>query len=262
MPNRLSRTKFLNDLMTVKYATINNFYSPEAKIYKGSIRQSDIYIKALLKAGIIKKIPHAIRPTIPTRETFYCPTKLGAKTIGREDEYKDKDGKAINNAMHESMKIDIALTLIRSYRDYEFTFDYGKNISGLRPDIFVQARKTDGTKNFTFLVEIERKRDPHRTLKEKLKKYEEICNACLIPERAKVLVVYTNVGYNGYLRPQEYDIIENKEQIRCATKNFDKLVEISKELPAFRYRMIPFHRFNNLKEQIWIAPDKNLFNLI
>lgn len=64
-------------------ATMNKFYSPEAKIYLGSLYNTRKVFKVLLDNELIKEIPTVGKTRFPANESFYCITKKGADFIGR-----------------------------------------------------------------------------------------------------------------------------------------------------------------------------------
>src|SRR3984893_2746926 len=106
-----SRKLLLNNLLDIGgVATLNNFYSPQAKTFKGSLLFTRKLFKSYLHDGLIEKIEPIGKPANKAREVFYCLTKKGSAYIGRADEYKyRKYPRSPANAMHESMKFDVAL---------------------------------------------------------------------------------------------------------------------------------------------------------
>src|ERR1700730_12669444 len=112
-----SRKLLLNNLLDIGgVATLNNFYSPQAKTFKGSLLYTRKLFKSYLEDGLIEKIEPIGKPANKAREVFYCLTKKGADYIGRSDEYRYKKyPRSPHNALHESMKFDIALSFLRLY---------------------------------------------------------------------------------------------------------------------------------------------------
>ncbi|MCX6152538.1 MAG: hypothetical protein NT007_00100, partial [Candidatus Kapabacteria bacterium] len=126
--------QILNDLITIKAGSINNFYSPQAKSYDGSVQWPTVCFKDLEKQGLIKRIPFNVKVINKRREVFYFVTKKGSDYIDRRCEQRDKEPKSYNNAIHESMKYDIALAFVRSFREFDIEFNYKADINGIRPD--------------------------------------------------------------------------------------------------------------------------------
>jgi hypothetical protein len=66
------------------------------------------------------------------------PYQKGADYIGRSDEYKYKKYlRSPYNALHESMKFDVALSFLRLFPNKKFTFRYDSSFYGVRPDILI-----------------------------------------------------------------------------------------------------------------------------
>ena len=70
----------LNQLLTVKYSSINNFYSPTAKLTEGALQQAMRDFKASEEQGLIKKIPLDRKTRQKRQKQFYQVTKKGANT--------------------------------------------------------------------------------------------------------------------------------------------------------------------------------------
>ena len=136
-----------------------------------------------------------------------------------------------------------------------------------RPDILVRMQTSDLKKKYTFIVEIERKKYPARTYKEKILRIEKIFAKLNfkkygLSEQTKVLIVWNNLSFNPYWRPLEYKeplIAENK---RVLQKQFDNLLSHCQKLPAHRYRFMPFSEFDKLHMPVWHMPDKKKAPLI
>lgn len=266
-----TRKLLLNHLLDIGgVATLNNFYSPKAKTYKGGLLYTRKLFKSYLQDGLIEKIEPIGRPANKAREVFYCLTKKGADYIGRSSEYKyRKYPRSPNNIMHESMKFDIALSFLRLYPDLVFTFRYDSCFYGLRPDILI---KIDGTQPHKFtrfvLVEIERKKTIDRVFNEKIKRYEEMFQSILLKKshnvnQFTVLFVYTDIWFDVLLRPQEYvgqNIVNHINSVDVLLKNL--IIHYCKNLPDQRYRFIGFHDFYQLNKPIWLTPHGNRVSII
>ena len=70
----------------------------------------------------------------------------------------------------------------------------------------------------------------------------------------KVLVIYSNLDYNCFCRPQEYHLPEIQKEILKHEKQLKNLVRLSKNLPVHRYRFLTFNNFHRLHEPIWLTP--------
>lgn len=240
--------KTLEELLTVQYATINNLYSYNGKTYKGSVLQADKDIKKFLKAGWVAQIPFDVKPRSKRQQYFYYVTRKGAKAIDREEDFKQKFTKALNNAEHESAKIDIALSFVRNFPDYEFDFNYKADLDKLRPDILIKAKNADG-KEFHFLVEIERKKDLSRVYREKLQKYNKHIKAGLFKKNnlspnTRVLFVLTTTKFDVYLRPNQY--ADYKSQLVSLYKQFDSFMSSVKKESNKHFRFLIFPEFQFL----------------
>jgi hypothetical protein len=119
------------------------------------------------------------------------------------------------------------------------------------------------------LVEIERKKTIDRVFNEKIKRYEAMLQAI---EKNKshnlsqftVLFVYTDIWWDVFLRPQEYNnpsIINHIDCVNALLKNLTQ--HYCKYLSEQRYRFIGFHNFYRLNEPIWFTSKGNrvLLNL-
>ena len=165
------------------------------------------------------------------------------------------------------MKFDVALSFLRNFSDYEFSFDYQANLGGLKPDILVRAKHINNSKEFTFLVEIERKKEMTRIYRDKITRYNKFIKNGLFEKnklspKTKVLFVCSNLRYDPYLRPQQYNQPEVKEQLGTLYKQFNHFLnEIRKEGDK-HYRFIPFSEFNRIAEPIWIMPSGNVKKII
>lgn len=265
-----TRKALLNNLLDIGgVATLNNLYSPLAQSYKGSLLFTRKLFKSYIADELIERIEPIGKPMNKSREVFYCLTKKGAKYIGRTDEYKYKKyQKSPNNVMHESMKFDIALSFIRLFPNYKFTFRYDSSFYGVQPDIVIRVESTDHKITKFLLIEIERKKTVDRVFKEKIKRYEAMFksieqNKSHNIHQFTVLFVYTDIWFDVFLRPQQYSlpsVAEHIEQINKLVKNL--VHHYCKYLPDVRYRFMGFHNFYRLHENVWHKPSGEIVNLI
>lgn len=258
-----TRKQLLNNLLDIGgVATLNNLYSPAANSYKGSILFTRKLFKDYLTDELIEKIEPIGKPMNKSREVFYCLTKKGAKYIERADEYKYKKyQKSPNNVMHESMKFDVALSMIRNFQQAKFTFRYDSSFYGVQPDILIRIESTNRKQLTKFiLVEIERKKTVDRVFNEKIKRYEAMFeqiqkNKSHNINQFLVLFVYTDIWYDPFLRPQQYSEPLTKERIEKVDVLVKNLVHnYCKYLPDNRYRFTAFHNFHRLHENVWYTP--------
>jgi hypothetical protein len=249
--------KTLHELLSIQSGSVNNLSSYSSKTYSGSLLQVSKDIKKYIEAGWIQQIPFDIKPRDKRKQYFYFVTREGAKVIDRLEDYKQKITKSINNAEHESMKFDVALSFIRNYPDYEFGFDYKADLGGVKPDILVRAKNILDYKEFTFLVEIERKKELTRIYRDKIMKYNKFIKAGLFSKhslspKTKVLFVCSNLRYDPYLRPQQYS--DNRPVIDLLYNQFNYFLSVIKSESDKYYRFIPFPEFTKIAEPIWRMP--------
>jgi len=249
-----SKKQLLHDVLDIGGVfTLNNLYSPIATTYKGAMRRLYEYKDFWLENGFIQEMkPYDnYKPQNPGNELFYCLTKKGAAFIGRDDYDYNKALKSphLENIMHESAKFDVALSFIRLYRDWDVKIEY-KTFKGLRPDIFISMRRNGVILHF--LVEIERKKDASRVLREKVKeqyqqklKISETRNS--LPESFNVLIVYSSLTYNPFTRPQQMtgNIVKDIQDLRNETWN----LAVSSKLPIAKFIALPDAFY--LNETVW-----------
>ena len=84
------REQVIDHLMTIKYGSINNFFSINARDPKGSMLQVSKYFNDFVKHGYIRPLAYDLTPRNRRKEIFHTPTLKGAKYVGREAEYKFK----------------------------------------------------------------------------------------------------------------------------------------------------------------------------
>lgn len=251
--------KTLHELLSIQSGSVNNLFSYKAKSYKGALLQVNKDIKEYMKAGLIQQIPFDLKPRERRKQYFYFVTRTGAKVIDRLEDYKQKITKSLNNAEHESMKFDIALSFLRNFPDYEFSFDYKADLSGLKPDILVNVKNIQNDKQFTFLVEIERKKELTRIYRDKILRYNKFMKAGLFAKhnlspKSKVLFVCSNLRYDPYLRPQQYSQPEVTSNMYLLYKQFIYFLSVIKQENDKHFRFIPFPEFTKIAEPIWRMP--------
>jgi hypothetical protein len=249
--------KTLHELLSIQAGSVNNLFSYNAKSYKGALLQVNKDFKEYLKAGLIQQIPFDLKPREKRKQYFYFVTRTGAKALDRIEDYKQKITKSLNNAEHESMKFDVALSFLRNFPDYEFSFDYKADMGGLKPDILAIAKNIHNDKQFTFLVEIERKKEFTRLYRDKILRYNKFIKEGLFAKhnlslKSKVLFVCSNLRYDPYLRPQQYS--EVKTNMDLLYKQFNYFLSVIKAESDKYYRFIPFPEFTKIAEPIWRMP--------
>lgn len=258
--------KTLHELLSIQYGTTNNLASYNSKTYLGSLLQVGIDIKKYLEAGLIQQIPFDIKPRDKRKQYFYFVTRDGAKTIDRLDDYKQKITKSLNNAEHESMKSDIALSFIRNFPDYDFDFNYKADLGGLKPDILIKAKHINDHKEFTFLVEIERKKEMTRIHRDKIYRYNKFIKNGLFEKhnfyKPKVLFVCSNLRYDPYTRPQQYNLPEVKKQIEIIDKHFNDLMELIKTESDKYFRLMKYYDYHRLGEKVCCLPSGSKVKII
>lgn len=266
-----TRKIVLNNLLDIGgVATLNNFYSPAAKTHKGALLYTRKLFKSYLEDGLLEKIEPIGKPANKAREVFYCLTKKGATYIGRADEYRYKKyPRSPTNALHESMKFDIALSFLRHYPNKKFTFRYDSSFYGVRPDILIRIESQHPKELTRFLlIEIERKKTIDRVFNEKIRRYEELFKAIEQKKSHNLsqflcLVVYTDIWYDGFLRPQEYNtspLIATKiSEVNYLIKNL--VHRYCHNLAYKRYLFMPFHDFYRLNGAVWLTQNGNRIQL-
>jgi len=244
------KEKILDQLMTIKFATINNFYSPDSNTYDGSLLQITNYFNEFNDAGYIRSIDYDLKPRNRRKEVFYYITPKGAEYIGRKDEYKFKEIKAASMIRHESMKVDFALSMVRFYPDWEFDFDYNKTIGVHKPDIWLKMRHREKGTLYTYWVEIERKKYMSRDVINKSKNFKSSIKG----DDVKCLFVMSSLFYDCLLRPQEYEA--NKASIEFINNQFKRMLKkgFRRELDN-RFLFMNFTNFYRLNEAVWFSPD-------
>jgi hypothetical protein len=245
------RETVMDQLMTIKYGSINNFFSITAKDPGGCMLQASKYFNDFIKHGYIRPLAFDITPRNRRKEIFYAPTLKGAKYVDRESEYKYKEIRATSTVRHDSMKYDIALSLVRLYPDWNFQFEYEKAFGGKKCDTFITARKEDIT--LYYWVEIERKTECYKGVKSKINLFNKAKPK--LPFGTKCLFVLSYLYHDPLLRPQEYrlnPIIENR--IETNNKQFNRFV---KSVPKGDFLFLNFINFYRLNEAVWWGGGRN-----
>ncbi len=242
--NMTPREQIIDQLMTIKYGSINNFFSVKAKDPKGSLLQATKYFNDFVKHGYIRPLAYDLTPRNRRKEIFHTPTLKGAKYVGREAEYKYKEIRATSTIRNDSMKYDVALSLVRLYPKWKFEFEYEKEFGGKRCDVFIKARK--GETILYYWVEIERKTERYKEVNRKAEIFNKVKSK--LPFGTKCLFVLSYLYHDPLLRPQEYKLnptIESRIQIN--NKQFNRFV---KSVPKdFLY--LNFINFYRLNEAVW-----------
>ena len=153
------RKDILNRLLDIGgVATKNNFYTPRATTKHGMFITANRNFKELLKDELIRPLPTITRPDCTREEIYYTITKAGAEYVGRKDEYRYKEPKSIKNVMHESMKYDVLLSLLRNFPDYHIIFEFNVSFCEIIPDAYIKMTHKKTLKSYEFLLETERKK--------------------------------------------------------------------------------------------------------
>ncbi|OGU39024.1 MAG: hypothetical protein A2X61_00810 [Ignavibacteria bacterium GWB2_35_12] len=241
-------------------ATKNNFFSPEAKTILGALVHTRKAFNELENQKLIKPINTITKVRNLCQEQFFSISRLGSQFVGRTKEYKWKGAtKSPYNIMHESMIRDIALGFLRFYHQFIFEIQYHQSFTNLRPDLFIKMTHKSTMKQYIFLVEVERKKTVDRVINEKLQKYENVLKdfnfkRYNLNAPVKVLVVYANLDFNCFWRPQEYFNQEVRVEIEKLHKQLQYLSSLVRYLPENRYRFLSFYNFYRLHEPIWLTP--------
>jgi len=259
--------KTLHELVSVQYATINNLFSYSAKSYRGALLQVNKDINKYLKLGFVKKIPFNFKPKNTRQAFFYCATKKGAKAIDRLEDFTNRMPKSINNAEHESMKIDVALSFLRNFPDYIFDFNYNANLGGLKPDILAKAKNIIDGREYAFLVEVERKKEMTRIYREKVSKYNKFISKGIfkknnLPPKTKVLFICSDLMFDIYARPLQYSEDNYRRSVVVLYKHFNALIESLKTTSDEHYRFLPITEFTKIAEPVWRTPNGTMTSII
>ena len=258
----MTKDKILNTLITLEFASINNFYSRKAKNISGTLVQPTRNFKSLKNAEYIKPIPFNEwdTPQNKRQQQFWQITHKGAKKIGRIGEYKNKETKSVANVHHESMVRDVCMSFLTLYPDWDIDFKFNHEIKKVYPDIYIQMNTPDMKKQYRFYIECERKKNPARTFRETIKKYEKINFSK--NDKTKILIIWSNVNWNVLARPLEYGLEINQSKKIFFDGQYHSLLKLLKSLPVHRYRLMPFYDFDKLHLPVWHTPQGNKVKLI
>ncbi|MCX6121931.1 MAG: hypothetical protein NTX44_09960 [Ignavibacteriales bacterium] len=257
----------LHELLSIQAGSINNLFSYEAKSYKGSLLQVNKDIKKYVKAGWVQQIPFDIRPRNKRQQYFYFVTRGGTKVIDRLEDFKQKITKSLNNAEHESMKFDVALSFLRNFPDCEFDFNYKADFNGIRPDIFIKAKNIHDHREYSFFVEIERKKEFTRISRDKILRYNKFIKEGLFTKnglspKTKILFVCANHRFDIYMRPIQYSEPLNRPTINLLYKQFEYFLSGIKDISDKHFRFIPFPEFTDIAKPIWRMPSGTKVKII
>ncbi|MBI5325618.1 MAG: hypothetical protein HZB41_10180 [Ignavibacteriae bacterium] len=241
-------------------ATKNNFYSPNAITILGALVNTRKAFEELEKQKLIQPINTITKVRNLCQEQFFSISRLGSQYVGRAKEFKWKGStKSPYNIMHESMIRDIGLGFLRFYNQFIIEIHYHQNFSILRPDLLIKMTNKITMKQYIFLVEVERKKTVDRVVSEKLLKYENVFKDFNFKKNnlnapVKVLIVYSNLDYNCFCRPQEYTNKEVRVEIDKLHRQLQHLSSLVRHLPENRYCFLSFYNFYRLNEPIWLTP--------
>lgn len=255
----MNEDQILHYLYELEYATINNLYSRRSKTEKGSILATDKAMRRLENRGLVKPLPMNENPRNRRQEVFFRLTAKGAKKVDTDAKPKFSwESKSIEKINHDSMVNDIARMFLDSYEDVSLDFhakiDDQGSYYNLYPDILATIN------GCTFLVEVERKKHPSRTVTDKLPRYESSKLEGLHP-KTKVLFVWCNISRQvAMTRPQGQENI--KGEITEVDRQYQMLLDKCRHLPPYKYRFLPFYKFHRLNEAVWDCPDGQKTKLI
>jgi hypothetical protein len=191
------------------------------------------------------------------RDRFYCLTKAGADYIGVADHYSAGE-KRMSLVDHETAKVDVMLSFIFNFPNYEIDIQYEQIFDGYKPDAIVRLWDlTDCTKSYDFVVEIERSRKPEAIKKEKLYKIAKVRFNGLSTNH-KILFVIAHPHFLIDRRPLEY----TSEDMDMNNDYLQHVINLSRGLPAHRYRFMAYHDFPNINKVVWHTPDKKRVAII
>lgn len=243
----------------IKMATVYHsvpWLSSQAKTFKGSLLASTLQIGKLRKDKIIRPVeivPYSGRSW--RQNTFYS---------------LKPDSITNSHIEHQFGLIDVLMAFLYLYKDFELEIEYTPKLKAAgviyRPDALVKMRSLDG-REYHFLIEYERTRNPKAILEEKLLKNEQMPSfkSLGLSEHTKILYIVGHEWFNVFWRPLEYDRPEVVRGIDAMQSRFSNLLDIvnkSKKLPDHKYRFLPAHQFTRLNETVWITPKGNKVNLI
>jgi len=267
-PLKIKNTKkqqILNWLGIVRYANPTNFYFPRANTRDAIYNVSKVF-NALEKEKLIQRVAFNEDRAVRKFEQFHSLTKKGAMSIDFDDEYKYVAIKSINNLNHESSKIDIAVSFLKLFPDWEIHFEYNAVFEGVKPDIVVRMMNHLTGEYYSFMVEIERKKYPARIL-EKVKSYERMFKVIdyrknKLSGKTKLLMVFNNLRFSPFWRPMDYENQEVKKIIKMVESQFSQVLQHGKNLSPKHYRFLPFHQFHELNKPVWCMPSGQKTTLI
>jgi len=203
-------------------ATINNLYSPDAKLAEGSIIKSRNDIAKCLKAKLpLVKALNEPDDMKPYQGVFYSVTHAGAKKCGRLDEYKTVGLKVNPDIEHESGVADLMLACKRFWPDKPVFHKWEiRNGKGKIETDFMQDN---------IFFEFERKTYPSQTIISKIKKYERFN----LPKGSKVAFVWCHVKYDVFMRSQTIKELKSTPDWTLHEENDKVLSDIQKsKLPV------------------------------
>ena len=110
------------------------------------------------------------------------------------------------------------------------------------------------SKEYDFIVEVERTRTPKAIFKEKIRLNEKITNfrKYRLSKQAKFLSVFTTENFNVTTRPVEYN--ECRPILKRVENQFGQLQWMARRLPEHRYRFKLLHYFKEIEKAVWVIP--------
>ncbi len=261
MRNTNVRAEFLKALHIVKYATVYNFapfLNKTAKTLEGSLCQARDLFRWALEHELIKPITIIGKDYTYGKDQFYCLTKKGANFIDAHD-YKNIVHKSINNAQHESAKIDSCLSFVYNYQEYDIdvTYPSTKHFK-IKPDAVITLT---GDKQFVFFLEVERSREASQIVNEKIMKYEKFhFQKHGFTDKTKVLFVVSHKRFDPFWRPIQYKDCQpeiHREQQKVIT-----LVRLIKNKYIKKYRITGLTSYLQFHKSVWLDTHGNPTKLI
>lgn len=248
-------------LHIVKYATVYNFspfLNKKAESFAGSLCQARVLFRWATKHGFIKPIKTIGRDHVIVREQFYCLTKKGANFIDAHD-YKNIVTKSINNAAHESAKIDCCLSFVFNYPSYDVKISYPASKGcEVKPDAVITII---GDKRYDFFLEVERSREAIQIMNEKIRRYEDLdFKKYNVSDKSKILFVVSHKRFDPYWRPIQYENVI--EAVRKEQEKVRVLASLVKNKYIKKYRITGLTNYPQIHKPVWFDTHGNLTQLI
>ena len=261
MRNTNLRADFLKALYIVKYATVYNFspfLNKKATTFAGSLCQARVLFRWALKHEFIKMVKTTGKDYTSGKDQFYCLTKKGADFIDVHD-YINIVDKSINNAQHESAKVDCCLSFVYKYKEYDVDVKYPSTSDyQIKPDAVITIKND---KQYVFFLEVERSREATQIINEKIKKYEDFdFQRHGFSDKAKVIFVISHKRFDPFWRPIQYE--GKRNEIKIEQRKVEVLGNLIKDRYIKRYRITGLTNFMQFHESVWFDTHGNPAKLI